>query len=68
MRGEDCVDKVKILTVVVHGDGRQIDKNTDLGSSESEIFAFKTFDGLMLQQILFWTHLLSKLKPYEPIC
>ena len=41
MRGEDCVDKVKILTVVVHGGGRQIDKNTYLGFRESEMFAFK---------------------------
>ena len=47
MRGEDCVDKVKILTVVVvHGGGtigggRQIDKNTYLGFRESEMFDFK---------------------------
>ena len=46
MRGEDCVDKVKILTVVVAqggtiGGGRQIDKNTYLGFRESEMFAFK---------------------------
>ena len=67
MRGEDCVDKVKILTVVVHGEPPLVvvDKLIKIhtwASGNLRCFLSKTFTKFMLDSFAF------KLKSYESIC
>ena len=73
MRGEDCVDKVKILTVVVAQGGPPMQCNALVvvdklikiytwASGNLRCLLLKTFTKIM------WDSFAFKLKSYEPIC